>query len=574
MTLMRFFSIFVFLLLYSVNIYTATEAQTDDDTIIVGFVTDNQTRTASVIDAGADGLTRLADIFQDYGATPRRIDLDNEVADDVDIIVLIGPERVIPNNQLAHLWLALESGAHLFAAFDPNGYQRVNTESDRTGVTNLLDRQYAIRLQDGMIVRPWYSQEAIDNLDNTWTEVQPEDIVLHPITEPLRQFNLPIYVWGSRHLTIDGFAGDADAIPLLYTELGYAELNRNALDTNSRVETPLELNIGSDSQGHLLVAGIAVDKDTGSRMVLLGDSELTQNIYGLTRRNTTTDLARFPGNDVFLYRLVGWILGLPEAQWRTLDSRFTQILIDGNLSEWSEDIPSYTDLAFDVAPLEHDIQQLRLVENDQFAFLNIETGAPITEDVQLGIRIASEDNVMSLIYEDGQFFIAGLALDSIEDAAIGVGEHIEVRIPRRLLGEDYTLLQTCVRVLSAANADCLDEAVVPTALDTIEPVPVRSTSEQPMGFIRSNGLVNLRSAPTTSSQVVGQIDNRDVFAVIGRNTEGDWYQIRNGRYEGWVASFLIGINADPALLAITDVDNTELAPESESTTEPESTGND
>lgn len=577
MKLIRCFSQILLLLLVSISLPATLAQQNPNDPIIVGFVADNQTQTASVIDAGADGLTRLADIFQDYDATPRRIDLDNIVADDVDIIVLVGPRRRLPPNQIANLWLALERGVHLFAAFDPNGFQGVASEDQRSGLTNLLDTQYAIRLQEGMIVRPWYSRELLDDLDDSWTQVQPEDIIVHPITAPIRQFNLPIYVWGSRHLTIDGFSGSSEAIPLLYTSVGYAEANVNALNANARTEEPIEFNIGLDGQGRLLLAGIAVDEDSGSRMVLLGDGELTQNIYGLTRRNTATNLPRFPGNDVLLYRLVGWILGLPESEWLTLGEAFTQILLDGELDDWSETIPPFIDTALDVTPLSHDIQNLWLVQNDQFAYIGIETGAPITEEIQLGIRVTNGTTAMSLILQNDEFFMAGdgISPDVITDAAFGTGEHVELRIPRRLFGENYTVLQVCLLVRSAASADCLDEPMIPTDLTTIEPVPVRFSQEEPMGFIRSNGVVNLRVLPTTDGSIVGQVTNREVFAVIGRNGEGDWYQVRNGRYEGWVASFLIGINADPVLLPITvdsDVEGDPTPPDAESTEEPATTG--
>jgi hypothetical protein len=49
-------------------------------------------------------------------------------------------------------------------------------------------------------------------------------------------------------------------------------------------------------------------------MVLLGDSEMLENGYGLSQ-NSETNAPQYPGNFLFAQRLAAWLLDLPAAEW-------------------------------------------------------------------------------------------------------------------------------------------------------------------------------------------------------------------------------------------------------------------
>ena len=82
---------------------------------------------------------------------------------------------------------------------------------------------------------------------------------------------------------------------------------------------------------------------------------------------------------------------------------------------------------------------------------------------------------------------------------------------------------------------------------TIDPVPMRFRNT-PMAFVVNNA--NLRTTPFVNGQRIASLPNRTQLAVLGRNTSGDWVKVANGRYEGWIATFVLKINANIDLLPI------------------------
>lgn len=91
----------------------------------------------------------------------------------------------------------------------------------------------------------------------------------------------------------------------------------------------------------------------------------------------------------------------------------------------------------------------------------------------------------------------------------------------------------------------IGEASLTTATPNLPPAPTCQVSNS------SGGNVNIRSAPSTTAAVVGQMTVSEVTTAIGRNTAGDWYQIEHLGVTGWVfASLLTG---DCGLLAEVDL---------------------
>ena len=67
------------------------------------------------------------------------------------------------------------------------------------------------------------------------------------------------------------------------------------------------------------------------------------------------------------------------------------------------------------------------------------------------------------------------------------------------------------------------------------------------GVINSTA-VNVRKDPTTESQALGQLARGELVQLLEKR--GDWYRVKTGKIEGWVAGFLItvqGGTADPRI---------------------------
>lgn len=81
---------------------------------------------------------------------------------------------------------------------------------------------------------------------------------------------------------------------------------------------------------------------------------------------------------------------------------------------------------------------------------------------------------------------------------------------------------------------------------TLSNVPV---TDQPQGspFTGVSGVafaeLNIRSGPSTRSEVIGLLPQDGEFTVLGRNSNGAWYFIRYQGVEGWVFSPYVGLPA-------------------------------
>ncbi len=90
---------------------------------------------------------------------------------------------------------------------------------------------------------------------------------------------------------------------------------------------------------------------------------------------------------------------------------------------------------------------------------------------------------------------------------------------------------------------------VPTFMDTsvVQNLPV-ALLDYPLllpqpGYVTTAGLVNMRSAPATSSDLLGQVPAGQDMSVLGRNPTGDWYHVRLSTGEtGWMFANLLRQN--------------------------------
>ena len=547
----------VLLLLLAVGIISAQEpgdVTSPDEGIIeqvrsVAFVEDNALATASINDPGAGGLGRLADLFRSFGASVRVLALDAPVPPDVELLVIVRPTRALPVTQTAHLWEFLERGGHLLLALDPIGHNRVNTIRSNAGISVLLEREYGLRLADDFLIEPWFSASTLRDVVTSWSTAYPEDFTPHPITAPLIEYDLPLRLWGARSLFVEAVTGSAITTPLISVETGYGETGR--INLNSDDPDQFQRNIGQDTQGRLLLGAVSQHLDTGSRVAMIGDSEMFLNIFGQTRIIGNETLPRYPGNGIFTERLVAWLLGIPEDEWPALPGGFTWVSIDGFTDDWPANIPEFVDVAFEVEPIRYDIYRTRLFHNDQYLHVSIDTLAALNDPmIQVEIRLSvGGQPVLILLENDTVWRISDTLVQVIPDAQYAVADDIELRLPLRVTGLSPMVDVVCIIKESLDLTECFTERMTSTLVNTIDPLPLRY-EPGPSAFTTNDA--NVRVAPGQQGLLLGSLRGRSLLRVTGRTQAGDWIRVETGRYEGWISRALLVLNIDVERLPVVE----------------------
>jgi hypothetical protein len=533
----------VLMLFFAVSLSGLYQAQEISETAperlrFVGIMSGRALGTSAPSNLGDDGSTRLSELLRSLGASVYTIEPNNPIPPEIELLVIIRPQRVMPTMQIAYIWDFLQNGGHLLLALDPLGHNRSNTETARnSGLNRLLRSEYGIGLADDLLIEQWFGLENLNDLVSSWSEAKAEDLVPHVITEPLLAYDLPIRFWGARSLFVDGLTGISDTNALIYAERPYGETSRiNYNDT----ETPqFILNIGADTQGRLLLASAGTNRVTGSRVAVVGDSEIFQNLYGQTRMPQNENLPLFPGDFIFTQRLLAWLLAVPMEDWPELPQGFNWINMDGDVSDWPNTVPVLPDTETNT-PI-YSLSQVRAFRNDQFVYLLLETLNPIPEGAKVVLLLDNgegETHVME-VNQDGTLYLQDAL---VGDGEAAFGQAIEIRIPRRVFGLNATIIsQACILISETSNPDCFEGSITPSISNNFEPVPNRFEAGPQVYLIAD---ANIRTEPNTDSQVLATLAPRSSLAAFGRTSDNRWVFARNGRYEGWISASLLELNAD------------------------------
>ena len=546
-------------LLVSTLVVSSVQAQTGAAPV-VAFVVDRDLGTASHTDLGAVGLNRLAETVRAYGAEVTTIDLSSRISDAVDLVVLVRPTRPLTIAHAARLWLYLHNGGNLLLAVDPENYYigsaNINPQIARSGLTTLLTLDYGILVRDAFLVEPWFTVDSITRLETTYTRTFV-DVVPHPVVAPLTAFDLPVWVWGARPLGVEPFGIDSQAVPLLYNNLGYGEASPRVFrvlrgNRYQNATDPLQENIGADFLGWLNVAALAENTSSGSRIVVLGDSELLLNGYGFAG---TPQARIYPGNVLFAQNLVGWLLEFPAGRWIGLPPGFTWVTIDGGAQEWPESASLVADAVDPGVAASLDIKQVRAFHDDAYVYLFIETWDRPPTDARLSLVTSAENGGARIEISEGVFhFPAGSneRQPAVDGARVELRSGFELRLPQRLVSAGIT--DVCLQGPASADsgiADCLGQPVPVPAFNTRAPFDL-GLARGLLVTASNNTDVNLRSGPGTATTVVASIPNGTVFTALGRNAEGTWLQVQNAGHTGWISAGLVVANGDIQSLPIVD----------------------
>jgi hypothetical protein len=525
-------------------------AQTQSAPLVV-FVEEPDLQTAAVTDNGADGLTRLAEFFRQQGAETSFIRLDTPIPAEAQVVVLVRPRRALTPFHLSRLWLHLARGGNLLLALDPVG-QGGTPDARNSGLDLLLGLEYGIRLHNGLIVEPWSTSETIRDVRLSNVYVLPEDSD-HPVIAPLRDYGVPVMLWGARNLHAEFFTPAASAQALLYTEPGFAETNTQVY--REQDAAPLVLNIGADAQGRLTVAALAENLATQSRIAVLGDGEMVQNGFGLAPIGGS-DIPLHPGDYLLSQRLAAWLLELPVEVWQPLPTSYTWVAIDGDAADWDDQAATTGDTAGDASDSAHDLQQVRTFRNQDYLYLLLETAAPPVPQTSLELQVDAngDGQIDSQIRVDIQqnVFLHVESLSLVSDAWIARGQSVEVKLPLRLIGAASAIQQLCLSqtpgTAAAGEPDCIENVALPV-VERQDPAGMQ-IRDTPLATIRTTDIVNLRAGPGTNFDVLSRFRNGEVLAAIGRNEAGDWIRIQSARYQGWVSASLLDVNTDVPLLPV------------------------
>jgi hypothetical protein len=522
------------------GLYQAQEAgETQPERLrYVGIMGGRFLGTAAPSDLGDDGTSRLSELFRSLGALVYTITPEEAIPSEIELLVIIRPRRSMSTLQTAYIWDFVQKGGHLLLAVDPIGHNQSNPEVARnSGLNRLLRTEFGISLADDFLIEEWFGLENLNSLVSSWSEARAEDLVPHTITEPLIHYDLPIRFWGARSVFVDSVTGISDSNALIYVEKPYGETT--VIDYRNTETEQFILNIGSDSQGRLLLASIGTNRATGSRVAILGDSEIFQNLYGQTRMPQDSNLPLFPGDFIFTQRLLAWLLAVPPEDWPELPQGFTWISMDGEASDWPHTVPVLPDTQ-STTPF-YSLSQVRAFRNDQFVYLLLETLNPVPEGVEVFLMLdngAGETLVMQANPEG----LVSLQGALVGDAAVAFGQGVEIRIPRRVFGSNNTLIsQACILLSETSQSDCYEGSIEPSISNNFEPVPNRFGAG-PQIFLTADA--NIRTEPSLDSQVIALLPIRSSLAAFGRTSDNNWIFARNGRYEGWISAQLLEVNAD------------------------------
>ncbi len=507
---------------------------------LVVFVLDQKLEIASVVDPRPEGISRLGQIFEALGARTATISLDQPVPKDAQIVVLVRPQSQLTPSAVARLWTYLAQGGSLLIALDPVGHERANPEKANSGLLRLLGSDFGITLADTFVVEPWFTVASISAGSTSYSHVYA-DLVPNPITAPLSAYELPVQVWGARSMQVESLGLYGQATPLLRAISGYGEAGK-IFDQKS-TPAPLEFTPNEDVLGPLDVAALGQNPATGSRIVVLGDSEMLLNQYGLALVPNSLDPV-YLGDYLLAERIAAWLLNVPVEQWPALPTGYTWLALDGDGSDWPTLSTVEEDSLGDAPNANADIQMVRAFRNQDFLYLLVELDAApdLSTNLRLTVSGGGTGESVFMLYGDGHVEQTGSDTPTpIPDGRLAAGTALEARLPVRAVGVRSGITQVCLVTADNTVLDCMDNVLTPADVAERAPSDLLFT-DGPVATVTSNTPVNLRNRPGLDGGVVAMVEYGRTLAVTGRSAAGDWLKVQNARYSGWISTLLVIVN--------------------------------
>jgi hypothetical protein len=423
---------------------------------VVVFIDDPTAQTAAASNEADDGVSRFAAVFAELGAEVVSAPLSAPLPD-ADLIVLVRPRAALSSEAAARLWTAVERGAHLLVAFDPAGQSGIAGEPASGGLAALLSRDYGLTLLDGFLIAPGMTASRIRQASTSALAVAPLPNG-HPITAPLQDYDIAVTTWGARSALPDALGIDSAALPLLFTDVAYAETALGIFRENN--PDPLELNLGQDRVGRLFTAAVGENKRRNGRAAILTDGEMLLNGFGFAR-----DSAGFPtqiGNVIFASRLAAWLLDLPADAYPGLPDGYVYVRIDGDGSDWYAEVPIIRDRGADFPNARYNIRAISAFHNAQSIYILIETTARPDPASTLIFQFDSNDDraADAFVTVSGErvFLQSGANVGVLAEARHAVDLAFELRLPLSFVGTTFIVCLAAPQGI-AGDPDCSDAPI-------------------------------------------------------------------------------------------------------------------
>ena len=227
------------------------------------------------------GLSRFASHLANFRSSIFSITLDQPVSNLIDLVILAGPRQPeLTDAEVGRLWVYVENGGNLLVLNDPFPSRGLPA---RSALNNLLWEDYGIRWRDDLVVEEWFIPQAAQTVmrgDNPphpryLSGLAAEAVEGHELTDALVKYGTEVFYWHARSLEVQSPALKGTPVTLLQS------IGEVFGETNFDSVAPLELNIGEDVQGQLIIAAAVEDHNTASRIVVINDSEMFKNGFGL-----------------------------------------------------------------------------------------------------------------------------------------------------------------------------------------------------------------------------------------------------------------------------------------------------
>lgn len=212
------------------------------------------------------GLSALGEALKRDNLVTEKVSLlSGEVPQDCDLLVIAGPRAAFAENEKAALKTFLDAGGRALILLDPV----LGPRAASSGLEPLL-AEYGVQVNNDLVVDPGRQLPFFDISSVYVTEFRS-----HPVVDGMQ--GLAVLLPVARSVSTVTAAGATSTTLLATSEQGWGEtdlaaiLRGQAVDKDAKdTQPPVSLGVAAQSEA---------DKDTGWRLVVIGNSAFVLNAY-------------------------------------------------------------------------------------------------------------------------------------------------------------------------------------------------------------------------------------------------------------------------------------------------------
>jgi len=175
--------------------------------------------TTGISNIGPEGLSKLADIFRDLGADVVYRNITEPLPENATAVVLARPMRAIGTVEAVRLWMYLEAGGNLLIALDPENTFLSSPSVRAANIRSRIGRGAlpscsTPTMASGPMTR-WRRSQASARAPSAQSRRcsrSPGRTHRQSPDPPLQHYNVPIWVWGARHVRVEPFVIGGQAL--------------------------------------------------------------------------------------------------------------------------------------------------------------------------------------------------------------------------------------------------------------------------------------------------------------------------------------------------------------------------